>query len=178
MSLNEYKQMNKSSVPIMVKEIGSKLTENGSNVTGSRSTKELYRLKENEQQFATGNESQAALRKGLFPIIGKVNVAYLTIMFLLKCFYAFVVTYRLAFEAADMNIKEKFGWVIVDEIMDGLFLIDILITFNKPYYDENNIIVTDRRKIAKQYVKTWFFIDLIMLFPTSLFKYRSRNGVN
>lgn len=42
-------------------------------------------------------------------------------------------------------MKEKLGWVIVDEIMDGLFLIDILITFNKPYYDESNIIVTDRR---------------------------------
>jgi len=156
----------------------SKFTENGLNVTVTRSTKELDRLKKNEQQLAAGYESQEALRKGLFPIIGKVHVAYLIIMFLLKCFYAFVVTYRLAFEAADMNIKEKLSWVIVDEIMDGLFLIDIFITFNKPYYDENNLIVTDRGKIAIHYVKTWFFIDLIMLFPTSLFKYRSRNGVN
>jgi hypothetical protein len=46
MSVNEFKQLNKSSVPMMAKEIEvSKFTENGLNVTGSRSTKELSRLK-------------------------------------------------------------------------------------------------------------------------------------
>ena len=62
MTLNEFKQLSKSSAPMMAKEIGSKFTENGLNVTGSRSIKELKQLKENEQQFAAGNENQEAPR--------------------------------------------------------------------------------------------------------------------
>jgi hypothetical protein len=56
----------------------------------------------------------------------------------LKLYYAFVVTYRLAFENIDKANKEKLFWVVVDMFMDLLFLIDIMITFNRPYYDENN----------------------------------------
>jgi len=90
-------------------------------------------------------------------------------------YFAFVVTYRLAFENIDKDNKEKLMWVIVDFIMDFMFLIDIIITFNKPYYDENNLLVTDRKMIANNYLASWFFMDLIMLTPMSYFKYTSRN---
>ncbi len=60
------------------------------------------------------------------------------ILCVLKLYYAFVVTYRLAFENIDKANKEKLFWVVVDMFMDLLFLIDIMITFNRPYYDENN----------------------------------------
>ena len=60
------------------------------------------------------------------------------ILCVLKFYYAFVVTYRLAFENIDKANKEKLFWVVVDMFMDLLFLIDIMITFNRPYYDENN----------------------------------------
>lgn len=95
-------------------------------------------MKENEKQDVTGNDATEAVRKGLFPIIGRVNVAYQIVMFLLKSYYAFVVTYRLAFESIEKSRKEKIYWVVTDELMDLLFLIDIIITFNRPYYDDNN----------------------------------------
>jgi hypothetical protein len=60
------------------------------------------------------------------------------IMVMLKGYYAFVVTYRLAFESIEKTNKEQLYWVVMDEFMDLLFFVDIIITFNKPYYDENN----------------------------------------
>ena len=64
-------------------------------------------------------------------------------MVICKNYYAFVLTYRLAFEAIDSS--EKLHWVVIDEFMDVIFLIDILITFNKPYYDSSNFLQTDRK---------------------------------
>lgn len=94
-------------------------------------------------------------------------------MLIAKSYYAFIITYRLAFESIDR--EEMFHWVIVDEFFDLIFLAEILIKFNRPYYDANNVLETDRRKIAKNYLKGYFFVDLLMLFPISLVKYNSRN---
>ena len=119
-----------------------------------------------------------AHKKKLFPIMGPVYTSYMIWLFLLKIYYAFIVTYRMAFENIDKTRKEHLYWVIVDFIMDFMFLIDILITFNKPFYDENSLIVTNRRKIALRYLASWFIVDLVMLLPLSYFKYTSRNMVS
>lgn len=123
----------------------------------------------------TGNESMETKNKWLFPIIGPVHTFYMVWQFWLKIYYAFIVTYRLAFENIDKSRKEHLYWVVIDFIMDFMFLIDIIITFNKPFYDENSLIVTDRKQIASNYMSSWFFVDLIMLVPMSYFKYTSRD---
>jgi hypothetical protein len=122
-----------------------------------------------------GNDHLETKNMRLFPVIGSLHTAYMIWQVLLKMYFAFIVTYRLAFENIDKDNKEKLMWVTVDFIMDFMFLIDIIITFNKPYYDENNLLVTDRKMIANNYLASWFFIDLIMLTPFSYFKYTSRN---
>jgi hypothetical protein len=138
-------------------------------------TKELFLLKENEKQELTGNEHLETNKKCLFPIIGRYHTMYMIWLFVLKSYFAFVVTYRLAFENIDKTRKEKDMWVAIDFIMDFSFLIDIVITFNKPYYDENSLLVTDRKQIANNYLASWFFVDLLMLVPMSYFKYKSRD---
>jgi hypothetical protein len=94
-------------------------------------------------------------------------------MLIAKSYYAFIMTYRLAFES--INRSEQFHWVVIDECFDLIFLAEILINFNKPYYDENNVLETSRKKIAKNYLKGYFAVDVLMLFPISLVKYNSRN---
>ena len=50
-----------------------------------------------------------------------------------------------------------------------MFLIDIIVIFNSSYYDEDYTIITDRKLIAKQYLKGWFTIDFFAIFPFDLF---------
>ena len=49
------------------------------------------------------------------------------------------------------------------------FGIDILVTFNTSYSETDSLIeVTDRKKIAYNYLKSWLTIDLISIFPFEL----------
>lgn len=46
-----------------------------------------------------------------------------------------------------------------------LFLSDLVITFFTPYYDDDEQIVVSLKKIAKNYLKFWFWMDLISVLP-------------
>ena len=50
-----------------------------------------------------------------------------------------------------------------DAIIATVLVTDILISFNSAYYDDMGIIITSRRKIILNYIKTWFIVDLIMV---------------
>jgi len=45
------------------------------------------------------------------------------------------------------------SWKICDEVMNILFLIDIIVLFNCAYYDDEFIIVENRKNIARDYLK-------------------------
>ena len=64
-------------------------------------------------------------------------------------------------------------WAIVIEItLDVLFAIDVGIHWVLAYFDEDNELVTDRRKIFMRYLKSWMIIDIIAWIPIDLiFKY-------
>lgn len=48
--------------------------------------------------------------------------------------------------------------------MDVIFLSDILITFNTAIYVKGNL-NHSRKKIAIEYLKLWFWLDLVASFP-------------
>ena len=77
-------------------------------------------------------------------------------LIILLVWTAIYLPYRLAF----LN-HVHLSLLIIETIVDGVFLIDIILSFLTAYYDEDNILIVDRRKIAKRYLKTWFIIDLI-----------------
>ena len=49
--------------------------------------------------------------------------------------------------------------------IDAMFLIDIFLSFASAYYTEEYELVENRIQIAKNYVCTWFLIDLLAIFP-------------
>ena len=71
--------------------------------------------------------------------------------------------FRIAFYEVD-----SITWVIIDSLVDFTFAIDIVFNFFTAYFDEEEEIVLSRKLIAKNYVKGWFFIDLISIFPVNL----------
>jgi len=49
--------------------------------------------------------------------------------------------------------------------IDIFFAIDIIIIFNTALINESFETIDDRCVIAKEYIKSWFFIDLLSIIP-------------
>ncbi|XP_066599460.1 potassium/sodium hyperpolarization-activated cyclic nucleotide-gated channel 2-like [Prorops nasuta] len=61
-------------------------------------------------------------------------------------------------------------------MLDILFLSDIVIWFFTGYYDyRTKMIVFSPTIVARQYLKTWFLIDILPIIPFKLFDYYTRN---
>ncbi|XP_021767778.1 potassium channel AKT1-like isoform X2 [Chenopodium quinoa] len=58
---------------------------------------------------------------------------------------------------------------ILDNIVNGFFAIDIILTFFVAYQDpQTYLLVDDRRLIAWKYIRTWFLFDFISTVPSEL----------
>lgn len=79
-------------------------------------------------------------------------------------FTCFVTPVRISFVEEDTT-----EWTITLLSMDAMFFIDMLIIFNSAFYTEEFTLVQDRKAIAKNYIKTWFAIDLLAILPIEFF---------
>jgi len=66
--------------------------------------------------------------------------------------------------------------LIVDSFIMGTFLIDMVFNFFTPVR-VNDELVTSRKGIALNYLKSWFILDLLSIFPWTLFFGASWEGV-
>lgn len=81
-------------------------------------------------------------------------------MFILL-FTSIVIPFRLAFVP-----EETRGWMIGFYCLDFLFFIDICLSFFTSYTDSfSKREVLSHKKIFKNYLKTWFFIDIMSVIP-------------
>ena len=90
---------------------------------------------------------------------------------ILILYSAIITPYEIAF--SDSN---KSSWF---EILIDIFLaIDIVLTFFSAYTDEEENLVKNHKKIIKKYLKSWFIIDIISVFPiNNLFKNGKYSGL-
>ena len=86
------------------------------------------------------------------------------------------MTFMLAIVCTLMPIHmafkiESLNWCIFFNIIDVLFLTDIVFTFFTSIPEESDEIpeIIDRVTIAKQYLSTWFVIDFSAIFPVDLY---------
>lgn len=86
------------------------------------------------------------------------------ILVVLAGFGAFFETYEVAFRKAGLYPYSDASSVI-DYILTAVFVFDIAVNFNLACFDENNKLVTNRSEIARRYLKKWFWIDLVGVFP-------------
>lgn len=56
-------------------------------------------------------------------------------------------------------------WFIIDTILDALFAMDIIVNFNSAFIDDEGNLVTKRKQITINYLKSWFTLDLIACIP-------------
>ena len=78
---------------------------------------------------------------------------------LLSIWNSFQIPLGFAFPEA---FEDKVGYVVSDQIIDLLFMFDILINFRSCYIDSRtDELVEDTKMIAKNYIKGRFWVDLV-----------------
>jgi hypothetical protein len=65
--------------------------------------------------------------------------------------------------------EEPLEWTIINNFIDSCFGVDIVVVFCSAFYNSEYVIVEDRCQIATDYLKSWFVIDFISIFPVEFF---------
>lgn len=80
-------------------------------------------------------------------------------IFLATTFTAIELPFRFIFYD---KFPVHLAWI--DTLLGLIFSIDILVNFNTAF-EKNQYLIFDRKKIRKNYLRTWFFVDLIAVIP-------------
>ncbi|CAG2119354.1 unnamed protein product, partial [Medioppia subpectinata] len=65
--------------------------------------------------------------------------------------------------------------MVVDLLVDVMFIVDILINFRTTYVNKNDEVVSHPGKIALNYLRGWFLIDVVAAIPFDLLLFGSQN---
>lgn len=57
------------------------------------------------------------------------------------------------------------GWFVLELVMDGLFLFDIVLSFRTAFVNDEKMLIYNPRAIRRKYVSGWFVPDLISTIP-------------
>lgn len=77
-----------------------------------------------------------------------------------------VTPYHIAFYKYDDPLG---AWEVINVIFDITFAVDIIASFVSSYYDEDFYVVDDLKIISCNYLRTWFIIDIVAIFPFDIF---------
>lgn len=70
---------------------------------------------------------------------------------------------------AAFEIAYELPHLVVDYIIDLVFIFDILVTMRTCFYDQGQELVTDAKRIRKAYLRTRFSVDVVANFPFEVF---------
>ena len=87
----------------------------------------------------------------------------MVIVFLLPYEAAFVPSYS-SLTFGEMT-RTQFAFMVVNRILDAFFSVDFLLQFVLGYVDSEGKVVTKLSKIRNKYLKSYFTIDFMSLFP-------------
>ena len=86
--------------------------------------------------------------------------------------YVVVMPLRAAFAPTCAHAflrPEKGGWLFFELLCDAIFMLDVALTFRTSVRLDDGTLVTDPKKIAAMYLRTWFALDVTSSFPIDLF---------
>lgn len=94
------------------------------------------------------------------------------IMILLMLYIGIYVTFDVSFNSNYATSRVLDAKMITNYAVDILFAFDILINFITAYEDPFTCkLETSLCTIAKHYIRTWFFLDLVCVIPFDLIEY-------
>mmetsp|Transcript_27100 Transcript_27100/g.78635 ORF Transcript_27100/g.78635 Transcript_27100/m.78635 type:complete len:731 (+) Transcript_27100:68-2260(+) len=114
------------------------------------------------------------------------RMAWVSIIALLLAYTGTIFLYRMCFvtfriEAimgedgliyySSQRSEEHDGWWLFDKMIYYIFCVDLVVNFFFAYEDENGNEVLCMRRIAKEYLRTYFVINLLGCIPEDLLEY-------
>lgn len=73
-----------------------------------------------------------------------------------------VIPVRVGFS----QMKPSIGFIVFDAFIDGMFFMDMCLSFNTAYFDvRHECYIYSRPMIASHYLEFWFWVDLISTIP-------------
>jgi hypothetical protein len=93
---------------------------------------------------------------------------------LFKAFWNSVIIFLLVYTATYMPYKTCFidtpsnESKIFDQVIDGLFTIDIFINFISAVEMTDGSVISSLKDIAADYARSWFIFDVAAVFPVEL----------
>lgn len=118
-----------------------------------------YMTKEDFFPVVSGNDEDTDKSKWIFHPESSWKLAWDIAAFFIIFYQALTIPFFLSFEISDMTT-----WKSIDNFITAFFFIDILLSFNTAYYQGGSI-VSSRKEISKNYIKYWFWLDLMSTFP-------------
>ena len=120
----------------------------------------------NEGNLQKMVEMQLIEIKFPFPVInpfGKFSKTWNFLVFLIMIYVLTVYPVRLSF----FNDYD-FNWAILDLFVDCIFMFDMIINTITAYEDINGNLIFHLHRIALNYFRTWFWLDLISSLPFNI----------
>ena len=84
---------------------------------------------------------------------------------ILLIYTALIMPFALSF----IDSSGKDAWFYIDLLLDSSFFIDLLINLSSAFYRNDGVLVTSRKAIFLQYLKSWMIMDLASCIPFGLF---------
>ena len=92
----------------------------------------------------------------------RVRMIWNLIVFFLLMYTATLVPYRTIF----IEVEEKFTFLFYfDALVDLLYFTDLVLNFFMAFEDADKKLEIRLKKIAVNYLNTWFFLDLVSCVP-------------
>lgn len=132
--------------------------------------------------------------KWVFSHYGYFKNLWDVVILLATIYVAIIVPYNAAFHGvgydqgtndtlyclgSDPNLIKttKKPSIISDVLVEVIFVIDILLNFRTTFVNQKGEVVSSSKDIAINYLRTWFFLDLVAALPFDLFDLISLDGI-
>jgi len=140
-------------------------------------TRSFLNLKENEELLPENiSENQPLQRKKskeawiqnyIISYNNHFKSAWDVLIMLLVIYSSITTAYVIAF---DLDLPDSSPYVIFDHVMEAFFWVDLFLSFLQEYRDPQNFeYIRDFKMISLHYLKSWFIIDLLAVFPFYVF---------
>lgn len=131
------------------------------------------KLKENARDRKKRLAEKTLAESSLINPEGKFRRRWDFVQMFLLSYVAFAVPYRLGFHHP---VELWSGWFWFDACVDCYFLSDILISFRTAYFNSLGELVVQKEDIRRNYLRSWFSIDLSSCFPGNYISYMMETG--
>lgn len=105
-----------------------------------------------------------AWRAGLIPPSSKNKGRWDWCMLALVLYTSITVPFTLVFYPFT-DFDTSYVGFGVDCLVDIFYIADIFVSMRTTYYDRDGVLVLDRSRARKRYLKTWFLLDAFASFP-------------